>query len=245
MQFDILTIFPEIFPGVLNVGIVGKAIDAGLIKINVHDLRSYTLDRHRSVDDLPYGGGPGMIMKPEPVFRCLKNLGNPQPFTVLLSPQGQLWNQDLAKLWKLHFSRIAILCGRYEGIDERIQNFGCHFDLSIGNYVLAGGEIAAMCLIETLARLVPGVVGDQSSVDTDSLSDDLLKYPQYTRPGVYEKMVVPDILLSGNHAAIQDWRKEKSLQRTYLKRPDLFSCNTYAKSDTKAVGFETLEEEVS
>jgi tRNA (guanine37-N1)-methyltransferase len=223
MIFDVITIFPEIFPGVLSVGVVGQALEQGKMHIHCHNPRDFTCDRHRSVDDTPYGGGPGMLMKPEPLIACLESLVNPEPLRILLSPQGRLLNQKIAREIQGRFSRIALICGRYEGVDERVRS-QIDLDLSIGDYVLSGGEIAAMVVIETLSRLIPGVVGNSESVDTDSLEDDLLKFPQYTRPADFRGLTVPDVLLSGNHAQIRKWRREQALLRTRTRRPDLFAC---------------------
>lgn len=224
IRFDIITIFPEVFPGVLGVGVVGKALDNGLLELHTHNPRDFTTDRHRSVDDAPYGGGPGMVMKPAPLFECIESLGEPAPFRILLSPQGVPLTQSLARQLHAQHSRIALICGRYEGIDERVRTEMTDLDLSIGDYVLSGGETAAMAVIETLARLEPGVVGDKESVETDSLTDDLLKYPQYTRPASYRGLDVPEVLLSGNHAVIAKWRREQAIKRTQTRRPDLFTC---------------------
>ncbi|HPQ41562.1 MAG TPA: tRNA (guanosine(37)-N1)-methyltransferase TrmD [bacterium] len=225
MRFEVITLFPEVFPGVLGVGVVGRALEKGLITLAMHNPRDFTRDRHRTVDDAPFGGGPGMVMKPEPLFECVENLGDPRPLRILLSPQGEPFTQDAARRLAAGASRIALICGRYEGVDERIRLGLADLDLSVGDYVLSGGEIAAMAVIETMARLIPGVVGDRESVDTDSLEGSLLKYPQYTRPREYRGMTVPDILLSGHHEEIESWRREQSLKRTKTRRPDLFSCN--------------------
>ncbi len=225
MKFEILTLFPEAFPGLLGMGIIGRALESGLFEIETHNPRDFTHDKHRSVDDYAFGGGPGMLMKPEPLCECLDAMGSPAPFRILLSPQGIPFTQDLALEIYTNHSRISLLCGRYEGVDERIRDHVTDLDLSIGNYVLAGGELAAMVVIETIARLIPGVVGDHDCVTGDSLSDGLLKCPQYTRPAEYRGWKVPEILLSGNHGRIDQWRKEQSLARTKSRRPDLFTCN--------------------
>ncbi|MBN1296492.1 tRNA (guanosine(37)-N1)-methyltransferase TrmD [bacterium] len=225
MRFDVITLFPDIFPGVLGVGVVGKALERGLIRLVTHNPRDFTHDRHRTVDDAPYGGGPGMVMKPEPLYACVESLGDPPPLKILLSPQGIPFNQALARELVSRETRIALICGRYEGVDERVRMGLIDLDLSVGDYVLSGGEIAAMAIIETVARLIPGVVGDMESVDTDSLERSRLKYPQYTRPAEFRGMIVPEILISGNHARIDEWRREESLNRTRVRRPDLFACN--------------------
>lgn len=233
MLFDIITIFPEVFPGPLSVGVVGRALKSGLIGLNVINLRDFTADRHRSVDDYPYGGGPGMVLKPEPVFTCLDQLANPKPYIILLSPQGTVLTQSLANELAQGHQRIAFICGRYEGVDERIRLYASDLDLSIGDYVISGGETAAMVLIETIARQIPGVIGDTESVSTDSFSEDLLKFPQYTRPEEFRGYYVPQILLSGDHAKIAEWRRTEALNRTRRNRPDLFSCNPPPNDDNK------------
>ncbi len=232
MQFDIITIFPEVFPGPLAVGVVGKAIQSGLIRVLSHNLRDHAHDRHRTVDDSAYGGGPGMVMKPEPVFECIEALNPSNAMRILLSPQGVRFTQQLAVDLLGQHQRFILICGRYEGVDERIRTHASDLDVSIGDYVLAGGELAAMVMIETMARLVPGVVGDQESVETDSLAENLLKYPQYTRPSVYRGHEVPSILLSGNHEEIRAWRRSEAIRRTRTQRPDLFACKDPPDNDT-------------
>ncbi len=224
IRFDVITLFPELFPGPLAVGVMGRAILNHLFSIHVHNPRDFTRDKHRTVDDTPYGGGPGMIMKPEPLVACIESLGNPAPLRVLLSPQGIPFTQRCAEFLIDRYSHIALICGRYEGIDERVRECSVDMDLSIGDFILTGGELAAMVVMECMARLIPGVVGDAESVSSDSFSDNLLKYPQYTRPLEFRGMKVPDVLISGNHARIDQWRKEQSLLRTQTRRPDLFSC---------------------
>jgi len=231
VQFSIITIFPEVFPGVLGVGVIGKAIEKGLLTIDTYNPRDYTTDKHRSVDDSPYGGGPGMVMKPEPIFQCVENLGTPEPLKILLSPQGTTFTQTIARKLYADHQRLAFICGRYEGIDERIRDELIDVDISVGDYVLSGGEVAAMAIIETIARLIPGVVGDKESVETDSLEANLLKYPQYTRPASFRGMNVPEVLLSGHHGMIAEWRRKMSLDRTRARRPDLFTCKKAGESD--------------
>jgi len=233
MQFDILTLFPGYFSGLQEIGVIGNAIKQGLLSIDTHNPRDFTKDKHRTVDDSAYGGGPGMIMKPEPIFECLDSIKDPAPFKVLLSPQGVLWSQKLAQQLIGNANRIALICGRYEGVDERVREKAIDLDISIGNYILAGGEAAACIVIETIARLIPGVIGNTESVKKDSLSDGLLKYPQYTRPSEYRGMKVPEILLSGNHNKIKEWRRDLSILKTKKRRPDLFSCKAPSKNDSK------------
>ncbi len=231
MRFDVVTIFPETFPGVLESGLSGQALINRTIEIYCHNPRDFTSDKHRSVDDAPFGGGAGMLMKPAPLFECIEHMGQPRPFVVLLSPQGIPFNQKLARSFVDQYDRIAFICGRYEGVDERVRTNLVDMDVSIGDFVLSGGEIAAMAIIETLTRLIPGVVGNQESLTHESLENNLLKYPQYTRPRNYRGLKVPDVLLSGNHALIDKWRQEQSRLRTQTRRPDLFTCNQMNKND--------------
>ncbi len=234
MRFDIVTIFPAMVEEALKAGIVGRAIERGTVVVRIQDLRAFTTDRHRVVDDVPYGGGPGMVLKPEPMFRALdaveRETAN-RPFIVLTSPQGTRLTQSLAE--RLRGKRhVVLLCGRYEGVDERVRS-RVDEELSIGDYVLSGGELPALVIVDAVARLIPGVVGDDQSVAGDSFSRGLLDYPHYTRPaeidGIAESVEgsgerhlrVPDVLLSGNHGEIRRWRKRESLKRTLARRPDL------------------------
>lgn len=229
MRFDIVTIFPAMVEQAIGAGVVGRAIGQGTLQVAVHDLRAFTTDRHHVVDDVPYGGGPGMVLKPEPLFRALDAIeaeSATKPLVLLTSPQGTRLNQGVAE----RFSRaphVVVLCGRYEGVDERVRS-RVDEEVSIGDYVLSGGELAALVIVDTVARLVPGVVGDERSVAEDSFSTGLLDFPQYTRPaeiaaggGRDEVLKVPDVLLSGNHAEIRRWRKREALARTLARRPDL------------------------
>ncbi|MBI4262938.1 MAG: tRNA (guanosine(37)-N1)-methyltransferase TrmD [Acidobacteria bacterium] len=223
MKFDIVTIFPRMVEAGLAEGVVGRGIERGLLDVRVHDLRDHTTDRHRSVDDVPYGGGPGMVMKPEPLARAVANLrvhrGEPDA-VVLLSPQGRRFTQAEAVRMS-HLRHIVLLCGRYEGMDERIRTGVATEELSIGDYVLSGGELPALVVVDAIARLVPGVVGDEQSVEQDSFSRGLLDYPHYTRPAEFAGQRVPDVLLSGRHADVRRWRKREALLRTLDRRPDL------------------------
>jgi tRNA (guanine37-N1)-methyltransferase len=226
MKCDVITIFPRIVEAGLAEGVVGRARTAGLLDIMVHDLRDFTTDKHHVVDDVPFGGGPGMVMKPEPFFAALTAIrerrGDPDA-VILLSPAGERFSQDGAK--RLARQRhIVLLCGRYEGIDERVRDALATEEMSIGDYVLSGGEIPALAVIDATARLVPGVVGDDSSVEGDSFTRGLLDYPHYTRPAEFEGRRVPDVLLSGHHAEIRRWRRETALQRTIERRPDLLAA---------------------
>lgn len=222
MRIDVITILPEVFPPVLDASIIGRARAKGAIQVEVHDLRDWTTDRHRTTDDYPFGGGPGMVMKPEPVFRALDAMQglSPEPsLVVALTPQGRRLDQalvgDIARR-----SRLVLLCGRYEGFDERILS-RVDLELSLGDYVLTGGELAALVVIDAVARLQPGVLGDEGSAADESFSVGLLEYPQYTRPASYEGLGVPEVLLSGDHAAIAAWRRRESIRRTAQRRPDL------------------------
>jgi tRNA (guanine37-N1)-methyltransferase len=224
MRFDVVTIFPAVIEQAVAAGIVGRAIDRGTLTVAVHDLRAFTTDRHRVVDDVPYGGGPGMVLKPEPIWRAVDAIetdGGLKPLVVLTSPQGTRFSQAAAE--KLAAApRLLILCGRYEGVDERVRA-RVHEEISIGDYVLSGGELAALVIIDAVARLVPGVVGDEQSVAEDSFNRGLLDFPHYTRPADWNGDKVPEVLLSGNHAAIRRWRKREALARTYARRPDLLA----------------------
>ena len=224
MRIDVVTIFPEVFPGPLGVSILGRAQERGLLDLGVWDLRAYTEDRHRTVDDTPYGGGPGMVMKPDPFIRAVDAIraahSGQAPAVLLTSPQGWLFSQTRAQaLARLPY--VVILCGRYEGVDERVVEVLGAEEVSIGDYVLSGGELAAMVIIEAVGRLLPGAVGDAASVTDDSFSEGRLGYPQYTRPAEVHGRKVPDVLLSGHHGEIARWRKRMALRRTLARRPDL------------------------
>jgi tRNA (guanine37-N1)-methyltransferase len=231
MRFDIITIFPEIFRGPFDFGIVKRAAAAGLIEIAVHDLRDYTADRHRQIDDRPFGGGAGMVMKPEPLFRAIEDLTHEDPArVVLLSPQGRLFDQEAAVRFS-GLERLILICGRYEGVDERVAENIVHEELSIGDYVLSGGEFPALVVVDAIVRLLPGALGCDESTETESFSigaewHGLLDYPQYTRPASYRGLEVPEVLLSGNHAEIERWRRGKAIEKTLKRRPDLFKGRT-------------------
>lgn len=223
MRLDIVTIFPEFF-GVLDVSLLGRARAAGVIEVGVHDLRDHTHDRHRTVDDTPYGGGAGMVMKPEPWGEALDSLLTPTSVLIVPSPAGHPFTQPMARELALR-EHLVFACGRYEGIDQRVVD---HYSertevrvLSIGDYVLNGGEVATMAMIEAVGRLVPGVVGNPESLTEESHEDGLLEYPSYTKPAVWRGLDVPAVLLSGNHGAVDDWRREQQLARTRAIRPDL------------------------
>lgn len=222
MRFDVITIFPEIFSGVFDFGIIRRAVEAGLIEIHIHDLRDYTHDRHRQVDDRPFGGGAGMVMKPEPLFRAVEALTNEESEArvALLSPQGRLFNQQVADEYSRK-RRVILICGRYEGVDERVVEHLITDELSIGDYVLSGGEIPAMVVVDAVTRLIPGALGCGDSAERESFVSGSLDYPHYTRPAEYRGMKVPEVLLSGNHAEIERWRRDESLKKTMRRRPDL------------------------
>jgi tRNA (guanine37-N1)-methyltransferase len=223
MKFDIVTIFPRMVEAGLSEGVVARARDGGLLDIVVHDLRNFTTDRHRTVDDVSYGGGPGMVMKPEPLLRAVERIretrGTPGAI-VITSPQGRRFTQaEAERLSRL--DHVALLCGRYEGMDERVSALVGAEELSIGDYVLSGGEIPALAVVDAVSRLVPGVVGDEQSVEEDSFRRGLLDYPHYTRPAEFAGEKVPDVLLSGHHAEVRRWRKKAALARTLARRPEL------------------------
>jgi len=233
MKVDVLTIFPEIFEsGYLRVGILGRAIEKNLISINIVNLRDFTDDPHRSTDDRPYGGGDGMVMKPEPIVRAVESLGEigSNSLRILLSPQGEKFDQDLA--WELSArERLVLICGRYEGVDERVREICVDREISIGDYVLSGGELAALVVIDAVARLIPGVLGNYGSVVEDSFKDWLLEYPHYTRPRVFRGRSVPEVLLSGDHERIRLWRRREALRRTAIRRPDLLHKASLTQED--------------
>jgi tRNA (guanine37-N1)-methyltransferase len=234
MRVDIVTIFPAMFEQPLKAGVVGRGIERGVLGVTVRDLRDFTTDRHRVVDDVAYGGGPGMVMKPEPIFRALDQIAadtGATPHVLLTSPQGERFTQATAE--RLSRTRhLAVLCGRYEGVDDRVTA-RVDEEISIGDFVLSGGELAALVIVDAVARLVPGVVGDEQSVSEDSFGRGLLDFPHYTRPAQLSwsgvdpaELTVPEVLLSGNHAEIRRWRKRQALARTLARRPDLLSPAT-------------------
>jgi tRNA (guanine37-N1)-methyltransferase len=222
VRIDILTIFPDLVESFASSSLLGKARERGLIDVRIHDLRSVALDPHRSVDDSPFGGGAGMVLKPEPIFDTVEAVDPPRPL-LYLSPAGRTLDQayvgELAAL-----DGFTLLCGRYEGVDERVREHLVDGELSIGDYVLAGGEVAAAVVLEAVGRLIPGVVGNQESVEDDSFSDGLLEYPHYTRPAEYRGWGVPDVLTSGDHGRVARWRRAKALARTIAERPDLIEA---------------------
>lgn len=220
MRIDVLTLFPGMFSGPFDESIVGRARAAGVVEITLHNLRRWTTDRHRTVDDAPYGGGAGMVLKPEPLFAAIESLRSETGYVVLMTPQGEVFRQGIAADLAGR-SHLILVCGHYEGIDERVRQHAVDRELSIGDYVLSGGELPAMVVIDAVARLLPGALGSPHSTVEESHSAGLLEYPQYTRPVEFRGWRVPDILLSGNHAAIARWRHEQALSRTRARRPDL------------------------
>ena len=269
MKFEIVTIFPDFFRGPLDHGIVRRARESKLIEISIHDLRDFTTDKHRTVDDRPFGGGEGMVLKPEPLFKCVESLGvapreqrlkKPKPgaaaeTVILLSPQGQLFTQavaqDLAAL-----ERIVLICGRYEGVDERVADGLADREISIGDYVLSGGELGAAVIVDTVARLIPGALGNEASAQQESFtaarklraegsnsqasgpdstcsSGGLLDYPHYTRPAEFRGMTAPEVLIGGNHEQIRKWRRRKALEKTLRNRPDLLERETLSEEDRR------------
>jgi len=242
MIVDVITILPEMFESPLNASIVGNARERKLIEVNTHDLRDWTHDRHRSTDDAPYGGGPGMVMKPEPLFEAveaLRTASSQEPFVVFLTPAGRRLDQELVFELARH-ERLLLVCGRYEGFDERALGLA-DMQVSIGDYVLTGGELPAMVLIDAIARHVPGVLGHEESAADETFSESLLEYPQYTRPAVYRGMSVPEILLSGDHGRIAAWRREQSVRRTARFRPDLLGRASLSAEERQIAARETDE----
>lgn len=221
MLIDILTLFPKMFEWVFEESIIKRAQRKGKVKIRIYNLRDWSKDKHKKVDDTPFGGGPGMVLKPQPLFDAVDNLKSEKTRILLLTPQGERLNQKIAK--RLSRSKHLILvCGHYEGIDERFRQKMVTDEISLGDFVLTGGEIPAMAVVEAVVRLIPGVVGDEDSLKFESFTSGLLEYPQYTRPALFRGMKVPDILLSGDHKKIELWRKQKALERTKKRRPDLY-----------------------
>jgi tRNA (guanine37-N1)-methyltransferase len=229
MRFDLLTIFPEFFTGPFDFGIVKRARQQGIVKLVVHDLRSFTFDKHHVVDDRPFGGGDGMVLKPEPIFRAVESLleadqpvdGQKRTGIVLLSPQGRVFNQAEAECLATECSRMILICGRYEGVDERVVEHLVTDEISIGDYVLTGGEIPAMAVVDAVTRLLPNALGSETSAAHDSFSEGLLDYPHYTRPAEFRGWRVPEVLVSGHHGEVAKWRRRAALLKTLKARPDL------------------------
>lgn len=238
IRFDILSIFPEMFASPLHCSILKRARERGLVEIHLHNIRDYAEDKHKMTDDAPYGGGGGMVMKVEPIDRALASILPEKEgiLTVLLTPQGETFSQKMAEELSLR-SRIVLICGHYEGVDERVRDHLVDKEVSMGDYILTGGELSAMIMIDAISRLVPGVLGNNESASSDSFSMGLLEYPHYTRPSDYRGWPVPEVLLSGNHREILAWRRKESLRRTYVRRPDLLEKIALSPEDR-----ETLEE---
>jgi tRNA (guanine37-N1)-methyltransferase len=254
MKFEIVTIFPDFFRGPLDYGIVRRAREARLIEISMHDLRAFTSDKHKTVDDRPFGGGEGMVLKPEPIFACVESLGiapreqRTRETVILLSPQGRMFNQALAQELA-QMDRIVLLCGRYEGVDERVAEMLADREVSVGDYVLSGGELGAAVIMDTVTRLLPGALGNEASAQQESFSavekagvagpdstcssGGLLDYPHYTRPAEFRGMPVPDVLVGGNHEQIRKWRRRKALEKTLRNRPDLLATQELSAEDKK------------
>ena len=224
MRIDVLTLFPAMFAGPLDESIIKRAREAGLLDLRIHNLREYAHDRHKTVDDRPFGGGPGMLLKPEPLFEAIEDLSRDSAHVVLLSPSGRVFNQKIARELAQH-KHLVLVTGHYEGFDERVRAELADDELSIGDYVLTNGALPTMVVVDTVTRLLPGVLGDDQSAQDESFSHGLLEYPQYTRPAEFRGMKVPEILLSGNHAQIARWRAEQAKSRTTERRPDLLAEN--------------------
>lgn len=236
MRYDILTIFPEFFDSPFSLGILKKAQEKGLVQINTVDIRSFTEDKHRKVDDTPYGGGGGMLMKPDPFGKAIEStrIKGIKSLVVLTTPQGERFSDKIAKEFS-QYEQLIIICGRYEGIDERVRELYVDREISIGDYVLTGGEYAASVIVDAVSRFIPGVLGNEDSPYYDSFTKGLLEHPQYTRPEVYKGKTVPDILLSGNHKEIEKWRKEESTRRTFFRRPDLLDKKKLTLEELKYI----------
>lgn len=236
MRIDILTLFPQMFQGPFNESIFRRAVDRGLVRVNIHNMREYTHDRHHTVDDYSYGGGTGMVMKVEPLFEAVESIKSrayPEDRdipVILLTPQGRLFSQKIARELSQQ-EYLLLICGRYEGVDDRIREHLVTDEISIGDYVLSGGELPAMVVTDAVVRMIPGVLGSMESVLEDSHATGLLEYPQYTRPEVYRGWSVPEVLLSGNHARIANWRREQSIMRTLERRPDLLESAELNKTE--------------
>ena len=236
IRFDILSVFPEMFESPLNHSILKRAQEKGMAEIHLHNIRDYAEDKHRMTDDAPYGGGGGMVMKVEPIDRALASIvpSRDNALVVLLTPQGETFNQKIAEEMSRYF-RIVLVCGHYEGVDERVRDHLVDREISIGDFVLTGGELSAMVIVDAVTRLIPGVLGNNESASYDSFSTGLLEYPHYTRPGIYRDWQVPEVLLSGNHRDIESWRRKESLKRTYLRRPDLLEKIELSAEDGKTL----------
>ena len=244
MKFDIITLFPDMFSSPFQESILAKAIGKGLIEVRTINIRDFALDKHQVVDDAPYGGGQGMVMKVEPIARAIEQvkMGNPSAWTIYLTPEGKPLNQEILRELSSR-SHLILLCGRYEGVDERVRQLFIDEEISIGDYVLTGGELAALVLIDAVSRLLPGVLGSDRSAEEDSFFGSSLEYPQYTRPASFRGHEVPEVLLSGNHQTISLWRRKEALRRTWLRRPELLS-EAYLSEEDKKLLEEISKEDV-
>jgi tRNA (guanine37-N1)-methyltransferase len=232
MKFDVLTLFPEMIEGYLQQGVLGRAINRGLVNVNLVNIRDFARGRHKTTDDRPFGGGEGMVMKPGPIYRAVKSVDRIEGTSqvILLSPQGKQFEQSMA--WDMsQWDQLILICGRYEGVDERIRLTCIDLELSVGDFILTGGELGAMVVIDAVARLIPGVLGGERSSLEDSFEEGLLKYPQYTRPRTFQGREAPEILLSGDHEKIRVWRRKESLRRTFERRPDLLKQAELTEED--------------
>jgi tRNA (guanine37-N1)-methyltransferase len=234
MRFDVFSLFPSVLQPYLQISILQRAIEKGLLEVHLHDIRSFTTDKHHITDDAPFGGGGGMVMKPEPIFTAVESvLGSPPACPViLLTPQGRTYTQQVAAELA-RYPHLALLCGRYEGVDERVREHLVTDEISIGDYVLTGGELPALILIDSITRLIPGALGDPDGAQDDSFASGLLEYPHYTRPAEFRGWRVPEVLLSGNHAEIARWRRQQALLRTWKRRPDLLERTELSEADRR------------
>jgi len=243
MRIHILTLFPAMFSGPFSESIVKRAVDQGLVEISIYNIRDYTSDKHHVVDDSPYGGGPGMVLKPEPIFKAVEAVrGETGMPVILLTPQGKLFSHRVAEELAQN-EKMMLVCGHYEGVDERVRQHLVTDEVSIGDYILSGGELAAMVVVDAVVRQVPGVLGSEESVEDDSHAKGLLEYPQYTRPQSFHNWEVPEVLLSGNHAEIARWRRTQSLKRTLRRRPDLLQQAELSDEDKKLIAQMEREED--
>lgn len=246
MRIDVLTLFPQMFEVPFSFGIFKRAVEQGLVSLNLYNIRDYTHDKHHTADGYPYGGGSGMVLKPEPIFEAVESIKagiketDAELPVVLLTPQGRLFSQQIAQEMSQH-SHLVLICGHYEGIDERVREHLATDEISIGDYVLTGGEVPAMVVIDTVVRLLPGVLGSEASTREDSHAGGLLEYPQYTRPAVYRGWSVPEVLLSGNHAQVAKWRREQIIRRTLERRPELLNKTNLGLEDKQLVERLTTE----
>jgi tRNA (guanine37-N1)-methyltransferase len=242
MIFDILTLFPGMFSSPLEESILGKALERGIIDVRLHNIRDFAFDKHQMTDDRPFGGGEGMVMKPGPIVTALDALHRegPRPWVVLLTPQGRLFHQGTARELS-RLPRLVLICGRYEGVDERVAQHFVDDEVSLGDYILTGGELAAMVLVDAITRLLPGVLGNAASAQMESFTEPMLEHPQYTRPPVFRDFEVPAILLSGNHETIRRWRRGQALQRTKMRRPDLFARLPRSAADDQLMALAAAE----